>query len=74
MPVIYIGASNRHLGLSQYTIYTEKPVSLIEVLKNKIPLIERLFISVDKFAEMEQDLNKPETIIYKAWKQSKDVK
>lgn len=74
MPVIYIGASNRHLGLSQYTIYTEKPEGLIEVLKERVPLIERLFISVDKFSEMEQDLKKPETVIYKAWKQTKEAR
>lgn len=74
MNTIYIGASNRKLGLSQYTIYKEKPTELIEMLKPKIPSVERLFISVEEFAEAEKDLRKPETLIYKAWAESKGAK
>ena len=74
MPVLYIGASNRNLGLTQYTIYREKPVKLIETLKAKIPLIERLFVTAKELVQAENDLNKTETIIYKAWQQAKEAK
>lgn len=74
MAVIYVGASNKHLGLSQYTIYKEKPTALIETLKAKIPLIERLFILVEDLAEIEKELERPETIIYKAWEQAKEAR
>ena len=63
MKTIYIGASNHKLGLIQYTIYTEKPVLLIENLKATIPAIERLFVSIDEFIEVEKDIDKPETLI-----------
>ena len=72
MNTIYIGSSNKKYGLTQYTIYKEKPTKLIETLKEKFPLIERLFVSVIDFPELEKDLQKPETIIYKAWKQTKE--
>lgn len=74
MTTIYIGASNRRYGLSQYTIYKEKPESLIGTLKVKMPLIERLFVSIEEFAEVEKDLERPETLIYKAWKQTKEAR
>lgn len=74
MNTIYIGASNRKLGLSQFTIYKEKPTELIEMLKPKMPSVERLFVLVENFAEVEKDLSKPETLIYKAWAESKGAK
>lgn len=74
MNTIYIGASNRHFGLSQFTIYRDRPESLIETLKPKIPSVERLFVSIDDFIEAEKDLHKPESLIYAAWKQAKEAK
>lgn len=71
---IYIGASNRHYGLTQYTVYKERPEELIQTLKGKFPLIERLFVSVIDFVELDKDLKKPETVIYKAWKETKEGK
>ena len=65
MNTIYIGAGNRKLGLQQFTIYREKPVELIKILSKKISLIEKLFVPVDEFAEKEQELYKPESLIYK---------
>lgn len=66
MNTIYIGASNRKLGLSQFTIYKTRPTKLIETLKANYPAVERLFVPVDKFAEVEKDLYKPESLIYAA--------
>lgn len=74
MTTIYLGASNRWLGLSQYTIYKDKPEKLIETLKPKIPSAERLFVSIDEFVEAEKELEKPESLIYAAWKQSKGAR
>lgn len=74
MNTIYIGASNRKLGLTQYRLYKERPTELIETLKAKIPLIERLFISVEELRVAELELMRSETLTYKAWKQSKEAK
>lgn len=74
MNTIYIGANNKNYGLHQFTIYTERPEGLITILKKKMPLIGRLFVKVEDFAEAEKDLDKPETLIYKAWKETKEVK
>lgn len=71
MNTIYIGASNRNLGLVQFALYKERPQSLIEMLKEKIPLIDKLFVDVTEFSDAEKDLSKPETLIYKAWRQSR---
>lgn len=71
MNTIYIGASNSKLGLTQYTIYKERPTEIIEALKPKIKMVERLFVSVEEFAEKEKELMKTETPIYAAWKQSR---
>ena len=71
MNTIYIGASNSKLGLTQYTIYKERPTELIATLKPKIKMVERLFVSVEEFAEKEKELEKTETPIYAAWKQSR---
>ena len=66
MNTIYIGASNKKLGLHQFTIYKDRPVNLIEMLKAQYPAVECLFVSVDDFAEVEEDLHKPESLIYAA--------
>ena len=71
MQCIYIGASNRNYGLQQYTIYTTKPEGLIETLKEKFPLIEKLFVTIEEFAKTDEELKKPETLIYKAYLQTK---
>jgi len=69
MNTIYIGPSNHKLGLIQFTIYTERPTVLIDGYRAAIPSIDRLFVSVDEFLNVEKDLEKPETLIYAACKQ-----
>ena len=69
MNTIYIGPSNHKLGLIQFTIYTERPTALIDGYRAAIPSIDRLFVSVEEFSEVEGDLDKPETLIYAACKQ-----
>lgn len=64
--VIYIGTGRKEYDLSQNKIYTEKPVELINNLKEKFPLIGQLFVPVAKLGEATKDLTKQGTPIFLA--------
>ena len=74
MNYIYIGASNKNFGLVQNALYKDKPDKLIELLKTKFPLVENLFVPIEEFIEVEKELAKKESLIYKAFRQIKEVK
>lgn len=63
MKTIYIGDSVVKEGLIKYTVYLDRPTDLIDRLKEKYSLIERLFISIDEFVEKQDEIEKKATLI-----------
>ena len=63
MKTIYIGNSVVKEGLIKYTVYLDRPTDLIDRLKEKYSLIERLFISIDEFVEKQDEIEKKATLI-----------
>ena len=69
MNCIYIGDSIVKEGLIKYTVFIERPTILINKLKEKYPLIERLFLTIDEFVEKQGEIEKKGTLIDAARKQ-----
>ena len=47
MQTIYIGANRKKYNLKRNRVYTNRPESLIQPLKEKFNLIDKLFVPVD---------------------------
>ena len=69
MNCIYIGDSIVKEGLIKYTVFIERPTILINKLKEKYSLIERLFLTIDEFVEKQGEIEKKGTLIDAARKQ-----
>lgn len=61
MQEIYIGATKRRYNLKRNRVYTNRPESLIDGLKEKFPLIEQLFVPVKNVNAALEEMSKAGT-------------
>ena len=69
IPYIYVGPTNKKLGLISKMLFDSKPLNIINLHKENFPLIEHLFISAEDFALNKNDLQHPESVLAKAYRQ-----
>lgn len=68
---IYIGARLPKDGVMTNEIFTDKPVELIERLKEKYPLIGFLFVPVETYSEAVKERDTAGTVYAAAYEQTK---
>lgn len=69
--VIYIGGQLTKDGVMPNELFTDKPVELIERLKEKYPLIEFLFVPVETYSEAVKERDTAGTVYATAYAQTK---
>lgn len=69
--VIYIGARLNKGEVMPNELFTEKPVELVERLKETYPLIELLFVPVSEYSKAFNEVNTAGTARAKAYAQTK---
>ncbi len=69
MSFIYIGPNRLRDGLRKYTIYQDNPKDIVESLKDKFSLVDRLFVAVDDLEAAVKEVNRKGTPRNRAFQQ-----